>query len=148
MGQLQDASVLDLFCGTGSLGLEAFSQGAKHITFVDQSFKSLEILKANLQVLAVPAKNFRIVKQEALQFLSRCTQKFDLILVDPHFTEQMGAEVMLALSESQVFGPQTVIAIETSKKEDFGVAFGRLQCARQKKFGDKTLSFFALKMES
>lgn len=134
--------VLDLFSGTGNLGLEALSRGAQEVTFVENHPKSLELIRKNIEKLKLIEPYF-IVNKEVLAFLRLPSpKKFDLILIDPPFTKQMADEVMSALSKSSLFHEKTLIAIESAKKEKLNLNYDSLQCMDQRQFGDKILSFF------
>ena len=76
---LEGRKVLDLFAGTGQLGIECLSRGAASVTFVDQSKDSIGIVKQNLKTCGFEA---RVVQADSISFLSRC-EKFDIILLDP-----------------------------------------------------------------
>lgn len=143
MGEVEGARVLDLFSGTGSLGLESISRGAKFCQFVDDHRKSLEILKKNIQKLKVPESEYGILQKDALSFLSKYEgEPFDLILIDPPFTEKMAHEVLVTLSQSKVFHPQTKMAIESVKKERMEDNYAPILRYDFRDYGDKILSFF------
>ena len=78
-----DKKVLDLFSGVGTLGIESYSRGAKHITFVDNNLKVLDVLNKNLELLSI--NDYSIVKSDAIKFLKNTNQKFDLIFADPPY---------------------------------------------------------------
>jgi 16S rRNA (guanine966-N2)-methyltransferase len=142
MGYFEDALVLDLFSGTGNLGLEALSRGAREVLFVESNKKSIEILKKNLAKLRVN-EGYRINQRDVLQFLKNYEgEPFDVIFADPPFTEKMAHDVMLGASESKAFGPNTVLAIESSSKERMDEQYGNLVRTDVREFGDKILSFF------
>ena len=84
-GELKDARVVDLFAGTGALGLEALSRGAKNCDFVENGASALHSLKAN--VAALRAKKYtRIFKQDALRFASGLeADRYDIAFVDPPY---------------------------------------------------------------
>ena len=73
--------VLDLFAGTGQLGIEALSRGAKSVTFVDESAEAIKIIKSNLEHCKLQGE---VVRSEAVSFLKRCG-KYDLIFLDPAY---------------------------------------------------------------
>ncbi|MFZ4404620.1 MAG: 16S rRNA (guanine(966)-N(2))-methyltransferase RsmD [Pseudobdellovibrionaceae bacterium] len=148
--KLQDrtvgATVLDLFCGTGSLGLEALSREAKNCTFVDDNKKSLQITSQNIEKLKLPKSVARLVHKDVIEFLkSYKGDPFDLIFVDPPFTEKMAHLVMLALQNSAVFGPQSLISIESGHKEPILDEYKTLFRFDKRDFGDKVLSLFSQK---
>ena len=143
MFQMEGARVLDLFCGTGNLGLEAISRGARECLFVEKNVKSIEITRKNIEKLKVPSSEYRIVNMEVLSFLkSYQGEPFDIIFADPPFTEKMAHSVMEAASGSAAFGPHTVLAIESERKERMEDQYGSLVRFDAREFGDKILSMF------
>jgi 16S rRNA (guanine966-N2)-methyltransferase len=139
---IQDAVVLDLFSGTGNLGIEAISRGAQHVTFVDLNKKSLMILKQNLQKLKVTEPH-QIHQADVLKYLKNYQgPAADIVLIDPPFTEKMGHDVMEALSASACFAEHTLISIESSSKERMEDRYGNLIRTTRKEYGDKILSIF------
>lgn len=141
----EEARILDLFSGTGNLGIEALSRGASEVIFVEKHPKSIEILKKNLAKLRV-SEPFQIVNRDVISYLKNYTGKaFDLILADPPFTEEMAHEVMIAASQSEAFGPSTILTIESGPKEKIEGDYGKISRYDHREFGDKTLSFFSAK---
>ena len=140
---IADASVLDLFCGTGNLGLESLSRDASHCTFVEKNTKSLTITRQNIEKLKVPAGSYKIINMEVISFLkSYKGTPFDIILADPPFTEKMAHFVVEAASQSEAFGPNTLLAIESERKERMDDVYGDVIRYKVKEFGDKYLSMF------
>lgn len=141
-GRVDGARVLDLFSGTGSLGLEALSRGASHVEFVDDSSASLSILKKNLNLLGVE-DSFSIKKSDAQKYLAAYQgEPFDLILIDPPFTKQMAHQVLESLAQSRAFDDETWVAIETVRGERVEKSYGELTEFDEKYFGDKSLRWF------
>ena len=148
MGYTEEARVLDLFSGTGNLGLEALSRGAIHVDFVDLNVKSIQILKKNVELLKLAASEYAIYKQDVLLHLKKYQgEPYHLILIDPPFTEKMAHDVMLALDSSACFNENTLIAIESVKKERIDDAYTNLYRYDFNDYGDKILSFFAKKAQ-
>ena len=81
---IEGRRVLDLFGGTGQLGIEALSRGAAHCTFVDLRREAAAVIRENLQVTRL-ADQARVVQGDSLSFLASCREKFDLILLDPPY---------------------------------------------------------------
>lgn len=138
---IEGSKVLDLFCGTGSLGLEALSRGADFVEFVDSNEKSLRILRENVKKLKIE-NGIHITKRDALQFMKSSDQVFDLILIDPPFTKMMADQVLSALSESSILKEGGLVAIESGTKEHIKEDYGTLKLYDRKEFGDKTLSLY------
>ncbi|MFN8847608.1 MAG: 16S rRNA (guanine(966)-N(2))-methyltransferase RsmD [Bdellovibrionales bacterium] len=134
---------LDLFCGTGNLGLEALSRGAEHVTFVDSHKQSIQITRENIIKLKVTKEESTVIQKDVLTYLKQYSgDPFDLIFADPPFTQKMAHDVMLALSTSQAVGLQTVITIESERKERMENQYAELIRYDHREFGDKILSFF------
>lgn len=149
MFDIDGTRVLDLFCGTGNLGLEAISRGAVQATFVDAHKQSILITRDNIRKLKVDASMYQIFQKDVLNYLRTFDgQSFDIIFADPPFTEKMAHDVMLAISQSAAVGSQTIVAIESEKRERIDEKYGNLTRFDVKDFGDKFLSFFRQAEES
>ncbi len=86
---LHDANCLDLFAGSGILGIEALSRGAASVTFVEQNKKAIKIIQQNLQSLS-SQKNFTMIQQDALQFLQQSpSSKFNIVFLDPPYQSNL-----------------------------------------------------------
>ncbi|PIS11691.1 MAG: 16S rRNA (guanine(966)-N(2))-methyltransferase RsmD [Bdellovibrio sp. CG10_big_fil_rev_8_21_14_0_10_47_8] len=144
-GWVEGARVLDLFSGTGNLGLEALSRGAREVVFVEKSKKSISILEKNLDKLGVD-EPYSIVQKDVLAFLRNYTgEAFDLIFADPPFTEEMAHDVMLAADGSAVFQAETLMMIESGRREKIMEDYPSLSRYDVREFGDKFLSFYKKK---
>lgn len=142
MGQWEGARVLDLFSGTGNLGLEALSWGAASVDFVENHRKSLRILNENLAKLKV-TDGFKIHSFDVFQFLKRYDgPPFDIVLADPPFTQKLADQVLRVLCESLSIREGTTVAIESSRQESVENGYQRLNRLDQKNFGDKHLNLY------
>jgi len=104
LGPLDGARVLDLFAGTGALGLEALSRGAAHATFVDQAPAAIRVIEANLAALKVPREAWTVRRQDALRFTRAARaarHEYDLVLLDPPYrlAPELGRELSPALAD-------------------------------------------------
>ena len=143
--QIEGARVLDLFSGTGNLGLEALSREAASVLFVEKNRKSIQILEKNLEKLKV-TDPYKILQKDVLSFLKSYEgEPFDLIFADPPFTEQMAHDVMLAADGSKVFHADTLMMIESARREKILDDYPHLTRYDVREFGDKVLSFFRQK---
>lgn len=148
MFDVEGARVLDLFSGTGNLGLEALSRGAREVLFVEKHPKSIEILKKNLAKLKVPSDEYKIINKDVLSFLKSYEgETFEIVFADPPFTEKMAHKVMEEAAQSKVFGVQTLMAIESERRERMEEEYGDLERYDHREFGDKILSFFSKKRD-
>lgn len=92
---LDGASVVDLFAGTGALGIEALSRGAASVTFVDNNQASLAVIKRNIEAIAIGKAD--VVRSDVLAFVSR-SHEFDVAFVDPPFAFDDWAQLLRALN--------------------------------------------------
>jgi 16S rRNA (guanine966-N2)-methyltransferase len=96
LGVVHGARVLDLFAGSGALGLEAISRGAAHVTFVDSSFQALEVVKANIAACGCSSES-TVIRSEAKAHLERSQEKYDLVLLDPPYEFDSWTELLSGL---------------------------------------------------
>lgn len=115
--QLFEAEVLDLFAGTGALGLEAMSRGASKVTFVELNGKVTSHTKKNVDSLSLSG-SCRILKADAIQFLKNAgSQKYDLIFADPPYELETLKEIPeLAIPLLKDYG---ILVLEHDKRHDF-----------------------------
>ena len=106
--------VLDLFAGTGQLGIEALSRGARECVFVDNSPASLALVRKNLSVCGMEAP---VVRSDALRYLSGSCGKFDLVLLDPPYHAGLYADVLRALFSFDILNEGGIILVESMRDE-------------------------------
>lgn len=111
-------NVLDIFAGSGSLGIESLSRGAGHVTFVDSSRDAAAAIRANLAQLELTDRARMIVSdvRRALGELGRAHESFDLVFVDAPFKNDMSAQVLALLGEFQLVAPGGWVVVEQSKR--------------------------------
>lgn len=145
-----DSAFLDLFGGTGSIGIEAISRGAKLTVFVDDSIKSIEVLRSNLDRLDVN-KNSEVYNTDYLTAISRLHKDqryFDLIFIDPPYSLGMAQNSLEAINKNDILKPNGIIIVEHDEKDEMPQTVGRLNLHRQKKYGKTKLSFYTFKPET
>jgi 16S rRNA (guanine(966)-N(2))-methyltransferase RsmD len=137
---------LDLFAGTGAIGIEAISRGARMAYFVESSKRALRVIRANLASLKIE-EGFEIVEREAataLRMLDSQAVSCDFCYLDPPYRKMGDYEQVLDfLSQSRLLGAGSLAIAEHDKHFDPGEAFGSLRRRRQVKQGDAVLSFYA-----
>lgn len=142
MAYVEDAIVLDLFSGTGSVGLEALSRGAKSVEFVELNPRSLKIIVKNIELLKV-GEQCHTHKKDAVKFLkSYQGEGFDLIFIDPPFPLKICQETMETLAASQALKATSKIVIEHSVHEPLESKILNLTLIDTREYGDKILSFY------
>ena len=141
LGDVEGARVLDLFAGTGALGIEALSRGAAHVTFVDTAKPALASLRQNLRELALEDRA-QVVAGDAVVVAKRpVTDPFRLVFVDPPYASDLATRAVLALlPESLAAG--AVIVIEHDRRNAPPDALGSLLRTDQRRYGDTHISFY------
>ena len=132
-----DKTFLDLFCGTGAVGIEALSRGAKSVTFNDADRKSIEVLKKNLAKLKVE-EPFTVKNNDAISFLKTCVDKFDFIYIDPPYKTDLGMEALSVVSGAIADGG--IVIFEDEKP--FSSQIDGLKIVDERKYGRIHLTFF------
>ena len=138
--RIEGARVLDLFAGSGALGIEALSRGAAHITFVDQQPRGLAILRQNLDALGFKERA-HVVRGDVVRWLEvspDAVRSADFVFLDPPYDDVVLDRALKAL-DREVAGA-TVIA-EHSRRQQMP-ELSRLQVDRQRRHGDTVLTVF------
>lgn len=138
---LEAISVLDLFAGTGALGIEALSRGAAHATFVDRSAQSLKMLRFNIVALGCEARCL-VIKADAMRFIEKTQDQFDLIFADPPYAYKLTAGIPHKIFSRELLKKKGFLIIEHSAATEFPDS---PLCRRlvRKKFGQTNVSFFS-----
>ena len=116
---IPNAFVLDIYAGTGALGLEALSRGAKYAAFFEFNPKALSIIKRNIATLK-EEQNSRVVKCDAtkkISFDESFKGKFDLVFMDPPYDKDMVKKTLVNLNDSKLLANGAICVVEHSKKE-------------------------------
>ena len=111
---VEDADVLDLFAGSGAMGLEALSRGAESAVFVESDLDACNAIRRNLEKLRL--RGAEIVCQDALRFLATERRRFDLILVDPPYELVESVAMRLALYLPPLLAESGLVALESSSR--------------------------------
>lgn len=139
---LRGISVLDLFSGTGGLAIECLSRGVHHVLSVERHQSAIALMKKNFLEFDV-LDNVRIINNDVFKFLKEYQgEAFELILIDPPFTEKWGDAVMKDIAESHVLSDASIVAIEISRFEVVEKTYNTLKQVDQRSFGDKYLTFY------
>ncbi len=128
LGDFEDLQILDLFSGSGALGLEALSRGAAHCTFVEQDRDAIRALEKNIEKLDAGAVSD--VRIGSVLHLGQARKPYDLILMDPPYDSGAGAVALDKLGRHGWFAPSSWIAVETGRTEDVVVKGFDLDCVR------------------
>jgi 16S rRNA (guanine(966)-N(2))-methyltransferase RsmD len=141
---LEGSVWLDLFAGTGAVGIEALSRGAAMVYFVEHSARAAELIRANLASLGI-TEGFRIIQQETSLAIARLDQegvRANIVFLDPPYRSENSYRATLeALAKSQLAARAQVIA-EHEARFDPGGKFAALERTRKLKQGDAELSLY------
>ncbi|WP_048602540.1 16S rRNA (guanine(966)-N(2))-methyltransferase RsmD [Rubeoparvulum massiliense] len=141
--------VLDLYAGTGALGLEALSRGALHITFIDQDAKAIQTIKKNIQALGVEksCSVYRNDAQRALLFLVQQQVQFDLVFLDPPYQKQRIESDMAILWDHKLLSPFAVIVAEHDVGTTLQTNVAGLEIWKENTYGDTVVTIYRVKKE-
>lgn len=129
-----DSSILDLFSGSGALGIEALSRGAKNAIFVDNSPASLDVTEKNLNMTHLSDKA-TLVKQDALDFVKNTNQKFDIIFLDPPYESSVYEDIIYEISRRGILKPSGSLIIEADNVLTPPFSYEPFKTFREKKYG-------------
>lgn len=136
-GKVSGARVLDLFCGSGNLGLESLSRGAEFVHFNDISKESLKILKSNLS--KIKESNFSVTNYDFKTCLS-ASGVFDLIFIDPPYRLEAGAEALKIIAANGILSPDGAAVLERDRP--FAGEITGLEIFDERRYGKTYLTFF------
>ncbi len=133
------ARVLDLFAGTGALGLEALSRGATSVTFVDDGRKSQSLIRENIRLTrSKPATT--LIARDATRLPANTGAPYDLIFLDPPYGKSLGDKALAAARAGNWIAPDALIVWEENAPQPAPEGFDLLDC---RKYGDTHVTFLA-----
>jgi 16S rRNA (guanine966-N2)-methyltransferase len=141
--RIEEARVLDLFAGSGALGLEAISRGAGSVVFVDNDADAVMAIRRNAVQVIEQKERFRIMPMPAIRALRALRGTFDIVLVDPPY-ERGSREELATLMQRGLVATDGVVVVEHRTGEDAPLP-GSLKVLKSAKYGDTTLTFAAVR---
>jgi len=146
-GRVQDAAVLDLFAGSGAMGIEALSRGAASAVFVEQDQKILRALRTNLDRCGLTAQA-EVIRGDAMKYLERLLRSgktFDIVFADPPYASNLSRDIAQALHAA---GRKVCDLLITESGEEYEIApEGSLEKIRTRKFGQTIVTYLEYKTE-
>lgn len=109
-----DATVLDLFSGSGAMGIECISRGSKECTFVDIEKDAIDIINKNIKKAKFENES-KVIKSDFISFLNSTNQKFDLVFLDPPYDSDYYEKSLCLLKQNDLLNQNAVIVVESSK---------------------------------
>jgi pantetheine-phosphate adenylyltransferase len=144
--RLRGARVLDLFAGTGALGIEALSRGAARVTFVEADRGLCETIQTNLENLEVPTELFTVLKRDVRRSLKHLAGPFDLVFVDPPYGHLLEREALLLLCADGILAPQATVVVEHAARDELSLppqAMAVLGMPDTRVYGDTAVTLFS-----
>lgn len=135
------ATVLDLFGGTGQLGIEALSRGAKRAVFVDESDKACRLIRENLKRTRMEQEG-TVVRSDYLAYLSRCGEKFDIIFLDPPYAEVFLENALKRITEIDILQSGGIIVTERPFGKELPWEFPGFSRSRDYKYGNTVITIY------
>ena len=142
--RVADAAVLDLFAGTGAIGIEALSRGARHVTFVESSRSASAVLRRNLRDLDLMGQA-RVISRDARTSLERLGSqgtRFDLLFADPPYSSDWPQRLAGDLRLAELLLPAGVLALERPSEQPAAAASPLLEFRGSKTYGGSSFDWY------
>jgi len=133
--------VLDLYSGTGALGIEALSRGAEHCDFVESDTKTCEVIRENLARTRT-LDRARVYPLPVARALGRLKGPYSLVVADPPYEYDRAEKELMELVESGLVAPDGTIAVEHSKRHDWPLELGGKPQLLSRRYGDTALTLY------
>ena len=135
------ARVLDLFGGTGQLGIEALSRGAQSAVFVDASEKACALIRENLKRTKLQDCG-KVIRSDYMEYLDRCREKFDIVFLDPPYAEVFLENALKRLSEIDILQSGGIIIAERPLDKELPWVFPGFTRSKDYKYGKTLLTIY------
>lgn len=141
--EVEGRVVLDLFAGTGNLGIEALSRGAKKAFFVEKGRQALQLIRRNLLQCGLTVRSEIIPKEvnRAIEILKQRGESFDLIFIDPPYGQGLIQNTLMQLNSRKIYHRDSILVVEHSRRESLAGIAGDWNLHHQRKIGDTVISF-------
>ena len=138
---LEAVSVLDLFAGTGALGIEALSRGAATADFVEQDPRQCTALRRNLETLGL-TERARVRGSRVEQAIASLPGPYDLVLMDPPYNLPHLEDLLERIAVSPLVGSGTVLAVEHASRQSLPETSGEMALVKRRSYGDTSISIY------
>ena len=138
---IPNATVLDLFGGTGQLGIEALSRGAKNAVFIDESDKACVLIKENLRRTKMEQQG-RVLRSDYLTYLRSAKEKYDIIFLDPPYAEVFLENALKCISEIDILQSGGIIVCERPLGKELPWEFAGYQRSKDYKYGKTVITLY------
>lgn len=146
LGDISGLTFLEIFAGSGAVGLEALSRGASELTIVESNRDSILAIKKNIELLKAPDCNlYHLEADKAIKLLSLDKKSFDIIFIDPPYHKDMAKKILQTLEAYDILSPHGLIVIQHFKAELLPKDSLNFSLIKEAKYGDTWLSIFRKK---
>ncbi|MCI7808223.1 16S rRNA (guanine(966)-N(2))-methyltransferase RsmD [bacterium] len=139
--EIPGAKVLDLFGGTGQLGIEALSRGAKSAVFVDAREEACKLIRENLKRTKLE-QDAAVVRSDYLDYLGRCREQFNIIFLDPPYAEVFLENSLNRITEIDILQSNGIIVTERPLGKELPWELAGYTCSRDYKYGKTLLTIY------
>ena len=139
--EIPTARVLDLFGGTGQLGIEALSRGAKSAVFVDAGEPACRLIRENLKRTKLESDG-KVIRADYLDYLKRCREKFDIIFLDPPYAEVFLENALKCITEIDILQSGGIIVAERPLGKELPCEFEGFTRSKDYKYGKTVLTIY------
>lgn len=138
---IEGRRALDLFSGTGQLGIEALSRGAARCTFLDQRKEAVALIRENLKTTGL-SERAAVLQGDAISFLTTCREKFDLIFLDPPYQSDLLERALDAITRIDILNGNGIILCESSVEKILPQPNGPYEMGREYRYGKIKLTLY------
>jgi len=142
-GKVQECRFLDLFAGTGAVGIEALSRGAAEAVFVEKTPKAIRVLRENLRLTEV-TNCARVFQQDVFKFIPKTHEQFHIIYIAPPQFKNIWLKTLLLLDRHHILDPDGIIVAQIFPKEFEPLDLNRYILTDQRKYGSTMLCFYEM----
>lgn len=135
------SNVLDLFAGTGALGIESLSRGANRVDFIEKEPRCCDIIKQNLAKMGFSDLNHVYCKQ-VLKEMESLEKQYDLVFMDPPYADKSLETVVGKIGNSNMINADSLVVLAHSSRIDIARNYGKLTLIKSKRHGDTTISIY------
>jgi 16S rRNA (guanine(966)-N(2))-methyltransferase RsmD len=146
LGDIEGLSFLELYAGSGAVGFEALSRGARELTMVECNRDSVSSIKKNIALLKAPAcRLYYLEAEKAIKLLAADSKSFDIVFFDPPYRGEMAKKILHTLEGYDILAPNGLIVAQHTKTELLSEPSLKFSLIKEAKYGDTRLSIFRKK---
>ena len=139
--EIDDSRVVDLYAGSGALGIEALSRGAGWCDFVEREAAIAALIRENLAVTGLEERG-RVYRMAVERAAGRLEGPYSLVFADPPYTDDAALASLERIARSPLVGPETAFVLEHSRRREPPAALGSLRMAWTRRYGDSQVSIY------